>query len=258
MPLQLPKNVHSALCKHIVGISWVDAKTDPDGSGSSVSDYSPESGCLTAFALRVSDFWFLATAGHVLAGINKRLSLGRRRIRSQVIGGFASGARILSSPFELDKAHVQYEDANGADYGFILLHAFHVRGLIADGVEPLRQLHWTNIPDSMDQKIQHALLGLPDQAQEVRMTEHNGGGRINLNIRIPSIPVYPAACPPEVSVDNGKRFCAQVPVAKGRFDDKSISVTDIAGMSGGPIFAVRRRQDNSFQYWIRAIQSSWI
>jgi hypothetical protein len=254
---RLHNNIHSQLCKHIAVLTWLDAKTEPEGSGYDSSDYDPKPFCVTAFVICVHSLWFLSTAGHILSDLQGRLQAGRRIIKARLIGGFEPGKHIMSNPFALGEAKQRYEYTNGTDYAFICLRPHDIRLLRADGVEPLTEVHWSGIPSSMGTEVEHMLLGLPTQAQKVMLTEASNGGRVNLDLRIPSIPLSPEASPHGTPQNTNGRFYACVPVAKGDFSDGTITVTDIDGMSGGPIFAVQRGQDNSLRYWIKAIQSGW-
>jgi len=55
-----------------------------------------------------------------------------------------------------------------------------------------------------------------------------------------------------------ERFYARVPLPIGSADGRDISLTDIAGMSGGPVFAVAHDGKNTLRYWVVAVQSTWL
>jgi len=76
----------------------------------------------------------------------------------------------------------------------------------------------------MDTEVEHMLLGLPTQARKVMLTETSNGGCVNLDLRIPSIPLSPEASPPGTPQNTNGRFYARVPVAKGDFSDGNSTV----------------------------------
>lgn len=50
---RLHNNIHTQLCKHIVVPTWLDAKTEPEGSGYYSWDYDPKPFCVMAFVICV-------------------------------------------------------------------------------------------------------------------------------------------------------------------------------------------------------------
>jgi hypothetical protein len=71
------------------------------------------------------------------------------------------------------------------------------------------------------------------------------------------LPVFPVSDPPEVLKHKYERFYAKVPITNGIIDDPNVKLTDIDGMSGGPLFVLKWIDNNSIESWIVAVQSSW-
>ena len=49
-----------------------------------------------------------------------------------------------------------------------------------------------------------------------------------------------------------------MPIAGGIVEGCQTKLTDIDGMSGGPIFAIKWIDSQNIRYWVVAVQSSWL
>ncbi|MFC1761060.1 hypothetical protein ACFL6U_03160 [Planctomycetota bacterium] len=243
------------LVKHAVCLSWVDVKSEPDGDGGKESDYSPQAFAVSAFVVSIRGIWFLVTAGHILKDLQSRLSSGRRILKSRLFAGLTSTPSSESIPFNLGDAPQWYICEDGMDYAIIPFRPAFVNPLIADGVIALNKIHWTNYPDNNGE---YYLLGFPTQAQKLSITSSGDTGNVNIQVGCPLLPVFPVSDPPEALKQKHERFYAKVPFAKGMVDDPNVPLTDIDGMSGGPIFVLKWIDDSNIESWVFAVQSSWL
>jgi len=74
----LPSGFLEAFCRHVVSLSWLDAKIEPDGPVHDTDAYDLKAFSVSAFVISVRHIWFLVTAGHILRDLDERLQAGRR------------------------------------------------------------------------------------------------------------------------------------------------------------------------------------
>lgn len=251
---ELPSELLDAFSRHIVSLSWLDASIDTDGLADDPDDYDPKAFSITAFVISVRDIWFLVTAGHILRDIDTRLKAGRTIVNSRLIDGLSSQESFPPIPFMLGDTLQWYIFENGLDYALIPLPPIIARQLIAGGVSALTEPAWTDMADSVDG---YFLLGFPNQGADITVTSNGAKGNVQVRLGAPLLPIQRVDDPPDVLKCDTGRFYARVPKSAGNVDGKSIKLTDIKGMSGGPIFAVKRTDTNRSRYWLVAVQSGW-
>jgi len=241
-------------CRHVVGLCCLDAKCDPEANGDSIAEFDPKAFAISTFVLSVRGMWFLITAGHVFHELDTRLAAGRRIVRSQLVDGFGSKKQLPSIPFTLSETPWSYIYHDGLDYGVIPLRQGFVSLLRAGGVRALGENAWRDIPDSADA---YFLLGFPRDAREISVTFDGDVGNVNVALGTPLLPLRAIDDPPTVLKSTAKRFYAKVPITTGNVGGREITLHDIGGMSGGPVFAVKRTGDSKDPYWVIAVQSGW-
>jgi hypothetical protein len=244
----------SILIKHIVCLSWIDVKSEPDSFGNKQSDFAPDAFAVSTFVVSIKNIWFLVTAGHILKDLQSRLDSGRRIFKSRLFAGLISPPSSESIPFNLEDTPRWYIYEDGLDYAVIPLRPAFVNPLIADGIIALNENHWKDYPE---EDGEYVLLGFPSQAQDISITSSGEKGNVNIVLGCPLLPVFPVSDPPEVLKRQHERFYAKVPIAKGMTDDPNVKLTDINGMSGGPLFVIKWINNNNIEYWLVAVQSGW-
>ena len=175
-------------------------------------------------------------------------------MKSRLIDGFSSGKSFPAIPFTLGDTPQWHVYDDGLDYALIPLRPSFVLQLMAGGVSALGENAWTSVPDSPDA---YFLLGFPKQGAEITVTSDGGKGNVNVSLGTPLLPIQPVNDPPDALKRGAERFYASVPIKTGNAGGKTITLTDIEGMSGGPIFAVQRAGNHRFRYWVVAVQSGW-
>ena len=247
--------VLAKLIKHVVCLSWIDVRSEPWGRGNTESDYDPAAFAASAFVIALRGIWFLITAGHILHDLESRLENGRRIMKSRLLADLTPTPASPAIPFNLGDAPQWYIDSDGMDYGVIALRSGFVGPLIADGILPLDETYWSDCPSDAED---YFLLGFPSQAKVLAIASSGSQGTLNVSVSCPLLPVFRVSDPPETLRSTSPRFYAKVPIADGIVGGSQIQLTDIDGMSGGPIFAVRWVDERHIQYWIVAVQSAWL
>lgn len=197
---------------------------------------------VTSFVMSVYDQWFLMTAGHCIADIEENMRNGYEIERCRLIDCMGTGAQHREPiPFDYGEAtatKICYDPKY--DYGVIFLNDHYRRLLAANGVKPLTEEVWEQQPERVDF---YALIGVPNELSET--TAHAAHVTTTLH-RVIALPEKPE--------------CFEETDAPTFFGEIVISepMTDISGMSGGPIFSFRKEKDGTMRYWLHAIQSRWI
>lgn len=204
---------------------------------------SEEKACLiTTFVMSIYDQWFLVTAGHCIEDIEENLINGYEIARCRLIDFMGSGARHAEPiPFDYQESSASklcYDPKY--DYGILYLNENQVRLLKANGIQALNEEVWEKQPDSVDF---YMLLGVVNELSDVTPNSAHITSTLHKVIELPDRPA-----------DFGE---TEAPTFWGRIHLKD-PVTDIAGMSGGPIFSIHRKENGDLRYWLHAIQSRWL
>jgi len=165
-------------------------------------------------------------------------------VKSRLVDGFSGNKSFPAIPFTLGDTPQWYVCDDGLDYALIALCPSFAFQLIAGGVSALGEDAWTDVPASPDG---YFLLGFPSQGREITITSGAKTGNVTVSLGTPLLPIRPVDDPPDVLKRGNERFYAQVPITTGNVDGKTVTLTDIDGMSGGPIFAVQHAEDDTFR-----------
>jgi hypothetical protein len=216
-------------------------KTGPDTGKEKCRNYS-------GFILTIRGIWHLVTAGHILQRLEKAVNSGEVEItRSYLLDSYGSGrVTNLPNPFDFEDAPKTYlyDDEAGLDFGLILLRPYYQRLLEANKILPFSEVDWVKQPAKFEAMF---MLGLP--------FELNPG-----EVRLDGITIEPALLRveqldgppddlPEAKVTAYPRFWGRISAVTG--------LSDIEGMSGGPIYGQAYDRDGNLRYWAVAIQSGW-
>lgn len=252
----LERGLQPIFMRHVVALSLLDAEREFE-EDSLPLDYQPGHILFSAFVISVQNIWFLITAGHILRDIETRIKSGRRIVKARLIDSLQDNQNKMSIPFDFHDAPKApiYREEEGIDYGVILLRACYVRLLVAGGTRAFNENEYKDLPGKAEK---YFLLGFPSQARKINHTRRELGGNITIDIGCPLLPIQPVDDPPAELRLTEKRFYVKVPIIPGnRYAEDGI-MTDIDGMSGGPIIAVKKINSGEIRYWIIGVQSGWL
>ena len=233
---------------HLVALAGLCQKLDAHGAPKGEADCFFFSGFVIVLRRR----WYFATAGHNLEKIEAATSSSAADIREcRLIDCFGLQAKSTEPiPFDYSGAfkYFRFSEDDGLDFGLIELSSNHRRLLQANGVAAISKKHWKD--QNWLDFDEHFMLGLPEDSIDRRITRGRIGyvvhGKPNPNV----IYVKRVKRPEKAWMKRYPRFVGRLP-ARHR-----LTVGDIAGMSGGPIFGFAEK--NSEDYRIVAIQSTWL
>jgi hypothetical protein len=198
-------------------------------------------------------FWF--TAGHVIAAIKRlladpTLAIKEVRLRDglEMPDAFASALPIPLDPLSMAELDIDAEAASecgGFDFGVMRLSPFVFAGLMRNpGTKFLqaadaRHVKWERVAGLY-------VIGAPGETVR-RVNE------IDVQFDVHCLPIQPVKDSP-----NGLPL---LPISlNGRLLELGAAIrplSNISGMSGGPVFAVEHRPRNRFGFRLVGIQSAW-
>ena len=223
-------------CRHLVCLGGWIQPIDRDGRPKG----KPEGFAFSAFVLVIRDKWLLLTAGHILRGLDQRISNGEVALQeSYLLAGFGpevKAHRVAKERiyFDYEKTAKGYIDEDALDFGLLDLGTYLRFHLEKNEVEPVREENWRfPICRAFDFWV---MLGFPQKYVDI--------GEISPTM------IYVQKLdqlPDDVEETDWPRFV-------GKLSEK-FPLKSLMGMSGGPIYGFTRQFPN--MYWISAIQSGW-
>jgi hypothetical protein len=152
-------------------------------------------------------------------------------------------------PFDYvnSRRHHVYDKDGGCDYGFIILSE-HDRTLLSEnGVEAMGEEIWEQAwPETFQN---YWLVGIPEELVD---TKPVGAGKVEINGKVARLAVKKIDDPPEKLRKPFERFYGRIGLPNGPGN-----LTDIDGMSGGPIFGFNHNDKGEPEYFLYAVQSGW-
>jgi len=217
---------------HFVSLSCVQRQ--PGKAGEKVH-------VISGFLVEACGVWFYVTAGHILRDIRTSLDVGDEfdvwRLDDQTAGNRFKGAAIPYA-FDIEKWLVIDDEDVGLDYAVLPLDTIYCLQLKAGGAIPIDKVAWGNHVSEHDQ---WAVVGIPSET--VAYDQEN-----IITGRIAVMPLKPTEEPALAGRKAKNQFYA-------RLTDMG-SVNDIGGMSGGPVFALKK-VEGEWRYKVIGVQSSW-
>lgn len=231
---ELGERLRLTLGRHFVTLSCVQQR----------SSSSERIHLFSGFVVDIAGEWFYLTAGHILRDLRLALQSGARfdvwRLGDQTAG---HSFRNVGVPYAFDLEHwtVVENEELGLDYATVHLGGLYRLQLEAGGVVPFGPDRWS------DHTIAHdhwALVGVPQESVAY-------DGKTNITARVVLAPLVPADPPELAGIRQENQFYAKLAEGSEGF------VSDLAGMSGGPVAMAKYVEDEGWKYSIIGVQSGW-
>ena len=234
MTTSLDERFMKTVGRHFVTLSCLQRLPDVPGEKTLV---------FSGFLVDVGGAWFYVTAGHILRDIRAALGAGAT-FDSWCLGDQTAGNRFKNTgvpyAFDVERWLVIENEENGLDYATVVLEDMYCQLLKAGGAIPIDQEAWG---DHVTDHDQWALVGVP--AETVSFD-----GRTIISARVVITPIEQIDKPTIARQKAQNQFY-------GRLQDDSIDVVNnIDGMSGGPIFALKK-SEGVWRYTVIGVQSGW-
>ncbi len=203
----------------------------------------PEPLLLTTFIHSFEDRWKIVTAGHVIEDLGQRLGQTKGKVLARLLDANGLDVKdrggIVPYVLNLDEWTV-VDGLYGFDCAFSELRPYYVKQLRTNNVEPLPPDCWW-LPEMGGHGF--VLAGFPSQPAKP------AEGQYELTVH--GLLLVPKPTPSDtlkVSETSCERLHFQVTLTE--------DISDIDGMSGGPVFAVKHGE-NKTGYRLVGIQSFW-
>lgn len=197
----------------------------------------------SGFVVDVAGEWFYVTAGHILRDIEKALDAGSTfdvwRLGDQTAGNRFNNTAVPYA-FELANWFVLEDAGVGLDYATVHLGGLYRQQLEAGGVTAIARNGWS------DYLVEHdhwALVGIPSETVSY-------DGKTIITARFVMAPLHVTDVPPLAEQKAQNQFYAKLADGSEQF------VSDVVGMSGGPIFMLKHA-DGAWVYNVIGVQSGW-
>lgn len=197
----------------------------------------------SGFVVDIAGEWFYVTAGHILKDIRLALAAGATfdvwRLDDQTAGNRFNGVAV---PYSFDLVDwVVLEDAETAlDYAAVHLGGLYRRQLAVGGVAAIAN---NARSDHVTDHDQWALVGIPSESVAY-------DGKTVITARVVVAPLIPTDEPALAHDKAQNQFYAKLAEGYERV------LNDIDGMSGGPIFTLKK-VDGTWMYGVIGVQSGW-
>lgn len=197
----------------------------------------------SGFVVDVSGEWFYVTAGHILRDIRTAISSGSSfdvwRLDDQTAGNRFNGMAV---PYEFDVEEwlVLRDEITGLDYAGVHLSNFYRRQLEAGEVTAIARNAWSDHATKHDYWV---LVGIPSETVAY-------DGKTIITARVVVSPLTPAEEPVFAGEKAQNQFYAKPA------DGSEYFFSDPDGMSGGPVFALKKQREQ-WVYGVIGVQSAW-
>lgn len=228
------ERVAKSIGRHFVTLSCVQ---HPPGS-----DKTHVQVC-SGFFMAVKGEWFYVTAGHILRRVRTALDDGSTfdiwRFGDQTAGNRFQDTAIPYA-FDIDQWFVLEDADSGLDYATVHIGGLYRKQLEAGGVAALDKGAWG---DHLSEHDHWVLAGIPKETVSY-------DGKTIISARFVMAPLTPTNAPPLAERRAENKFYARLA------DDSERFVSDIDGMSGGPVFMLRL-VGGTWKYKVIGVQSAW-
>lgn len=233
--MTLTESLYRSVRQHFVSLSCLQ-----HAPGAS----KPKLLIFSGFLVDVDDVWFYVTAGHILADIRAALASGSTfdvwRLSDWTAAQRFNGMAI---PYHFDPEHwiVISDQEKGLDYAAVPMSDLFRSLMTAGGASPIGPDAWGTHVDATDA---WALVGIPSESIDY-------DDKTIIKARVVVAPLKGVEEPSHVGEKAENQFYATFA------DDPARFVKDIDGMSGGPIFSLRKSTEGAWKYSVIGVQSGW-
>lgn len=227
--------------RHVVAVAGAYEIRKPNGIEPQKPFY------FSAMVISINDHWFLLSAGHAFQEIETLLaSPDAELVRCGIDDTFLN--QTSSQPFDFDyvaaKRRVHFNPVfdDGLDYALIHIAPYYRNLLSANGIVPLIEDDWN--PNSIAACSTFLMAGFPNDSIDAGITHHGDHYRARVKGRPTFLYIERGTSDTQTQFT---RFVGQI--------RPEHNITDITGMSGGPIFCFK---DAEFTpYFVAGVQSKW-
>ena len=199
----------------------------------------------SGFLMSIADVWYMATAGHVINDITKRMEQEpQRTYHFGIIDNFGSDARhgeIIPFDFRDALKWTTDHEITGADFGLILIEPFYRRLIEANHPMPFTEKQWRY--ERVEPFEHYFMMGIPaETVKKVNAEEKQYEMAMMALTELKELP-------PGIEPRPYPTFYGELGPTR--------HINSIKGMSGCPIFGFAKDDQGNWRYWIVAVQITW-
>lgn len=228
------ERVGKSLGRHFVSLSCV--QHPPESEAMRVHVFS-------GFIVDIAGEWFYVTAGHILRDIRLAQEAGSTfdiwRLGDQTAGNKFNDTAVPYG-FDLTSWFVLEDQQAGLDYATVHLGGLYRQQLEAGGVAALARNAWS---DHLAEHDHWVLVGIPTETVAY-------DGKTIILAKFVMTPLHPSDAPPLAEQKVLNKFYAKLA------DESENFVSNVVGMSGGPVFELKNTND-VWKYSVIGVQSGW-
>ena len=217
--------------RHCVAIVWQDKLKEENKPSGGIA--------FSAFVISIAGRWLLVTAGHIVEQLLERQQAGRSFVGAGIFDAWTlrpltKAGFMLPDINDAYRGH-RYSDDLGVDYAWFELRDHHVELLKSNGIVPLSEATWENLP-SPAEFVGFNCFGFPSDINVERRDANGVFEGMKLKPRL--IPYTPATPHDDLTKTKFPRLFY---MPSGTPDG---SVPELDGMSGGPVFGYSKVGDD--------------
>jgi hypothetical protein len=198
---------------------------------------------ISGFIVELFAQWLFVTAGHVLKEVQAAIDGGAEfdvwRFSDYTAGGEYRNIGIPMS-FDIQEWFFIYDAEKGFDFAVYPLSELYRLNLEAGGVVPIPHGAWRS---EQIESAYWAVIGVPYESVVY-------DGETIIKARAVMVALEPISNEEAPGKAIPHKFCARL------HEGSEAVVNDVKGMSGSPIFALRKA-DSDWQYVVIGVQSGW-
>ncbi|HLN28158.1 MAG TPA: hypothetical protein VK395_10480 [Gemmataceae bacterium] len=236
------------MSRHLVGLSGTYFPLDQEEKAFRTKE---QVFCFPGFVLALNGHWHYVTAGHNLLDVlEDYVKKGWIKLTGNFafLDYFGPDAKVKEKTvFDYDRANKLRIDQKdlGIDFALIPLDDYYKLHLEANGVIPFERKHW--IGTNQIEFSFYAMLGFPEDLMEPCSRVVQNREQVGLDV-----------CATLVLIKRLERAPDGIDAPGGDWLIGEVSAPiSMKGMSGGPVFGFRQRDNGRWEYRLVAVQSRW-
>lgn len=245
--------LEDSVSRHFVGVRHEYRLIDPTSSSRTFDSLQFSSKYWSTVLVHHLDQYWLMTARHLVDDLNHESAYDRGCLifRSTLLpSGLNPATTQTHVPWTYPKIIIDFDEK--IDCVLLPVDPDTAYLLCAKGSQPISVHGFAHACDVFEA---YGLMGYPESAREQYHSDRDFVRNVTTLLPRPLLPVCKASEPPADLTRKVQRgFFGEVENMSGTCADKSYTLTELHGMSGGPLFGFRL-VDNKIQYRLVGIQS---
>lgn len=251
-PPHIAEQYQKHFSKHFLAFGW---RTNAPGKGGFQITQNERFVVTAGFLATYRDVWVLITAGHILEQLEHSIKAGYKAYQFRIFDSLGPSAEHRAPlPFDYRSDKTWWENnADGLDFGIVVIPELQAL-LEKNQKQPIDlEADCKDVPDHFDD---YAMYGLPTVFEKL---DRNGDSwSITYSPTLIHLEdVSTEETPNHLKGKAPRWFLRLPPVDENMPLPGEECLHEIDGMSGGPVFGIKKMENGTLRYWTIGIQSAW-